>query len=125
MQEVSQEIINKYLSIDQNFIKKIEKPYPLTDKQTLYNILKWWRIISKADTIGDLKKASGHTAQIHIKLGSNLYCINADTNKEGVGTFLKNKTNNWSLIANENGRVNKVTNDPNKDPIKGLYIYKI
>ena len=124
---MSQEIINKYLSIDQNFIKKIEKSYPLTDKQTLYNILKWWRIISKADTIGDLKKASGHTAQIHIKLESNLYHINADTNKEGVGSFLKNKekTNKWSLIENENGRVNKVTNDPNKDPIKGLYIYKI
>ena len=124
---MSQEIINKYLSIDQNFIKKIEKSYPLTDKETLYNILKWWRIISKADTIGDLKKASGHTAQIHIKLGSNLYHINADTNKEGVGSFLKNKekNNKWSLIENENGRVNKVTNDPNKDPIKGLYIYKI
>jgi len=124
---VSQEIINKYLSIDQNFIKKIEKSYPLTDKQTLYNILKWWRIISKADTIGDLKKASGHTAQIHIKLGSNLYHLNADTNKEGVGSFLKNKekNNKWSLIENENGRVNKVTNDPIKDPIKGLYIYKI
>ena len=124
---MSQEIINKYLSIDQNFIKKIEKSYPLTDKQTLYNILKWWRIISKADTIGDLKKASGHTAQIHIKLGSNLYHINADTNKEGVGAFLKNKekNNKWSLIENENGRVNKVTNDPNKDLIKGLYIYKI
>ena len=124
---MSQEIINKYLSIDQNFIKKIEKSYPLTDNQTLYNILKWWRIISKADTIGDLKKASGHTAQIHIKLGSNLYHLNADTNKEGVGSFLKNKekNNKWSLIENENGRVNKVTNDPNKDPIKGLYIYKI
>ena len=124
---MSQEIINKYLSIDQNFIKKIEKSYPLTDKQTLYNILKWWRIISKADTIGDLKKASGHTAQIHIKLGSNLYHLNADTNKEGVGSFLKNKekNNKWSLIENENGRVNKVTNDPIKDPIKGLYIYKI
>ena len=122
---MSQEIINKYLSIDQNFIKKIEKSFPLTDKQTLYNILKWWRIISKADTIGDLKKASGHTAQIHINLGSNLYCINADTNKKGVDAFLKNKTNKWSLIANETGRVNKVTNDPNKDPIKGLYIYKI
>jgi len=123
---VSQEIINKYLSIDQNFIKKIEKSYPLTDKQTLYNILKWWKIISKEDTIGDLKKASGNTAQIHIKLGSNLYHINADTNKEGVGAFLKNKEKNkWSLIKNENGIVNKVTNDPNKDPIKGLYIYKI
>ena len=124
---MSQEIINKYLSIDQNFIKKIEKSYPLTDKQTLYNILKWWKILSKKDTIGDPKKASGNTAQIHIKLGSNLYHINADTNKEGVGSFLKNKENNnkWSLIENENGRVNKVTNDPNKDPIKGLYIYKI
>jgi len=123
---MSQEIINKYLSIDQNYIKKIEKSYPLRDKQTLYNILKWWRIISKADTIGDLKKASGHTDQIYIKLGSNLYHINADTNKEGVGTFLKNKEKNkWSLIENENGRVNKVTNDPNKEPIKGLYIYKI
>ena len=31
----------------------------------------------------------------------------------------------WSLIENENGRVNKVTNDPNKEPIKGLYIYKM
>ena len=122
---MSIEIIDKYLSINKHFIKKIERSFPLKDKNTLYDILKWWMIVSKLDRIGS-SKLNGNTPIMYIKLGSSLYYINADTSKEGVKTFLKNKTNSpeWRLITNNEGKVNKVTNDPNQQPIKGLYMYK-
>ena len=37
---------------------------------------------------------------------------------------LKNKANSWILIENENGTKNKITNNKNKEPITGFYIYK-
>ena len=54
---------------------------------------------------------------------SNL-SINLDSNKDGVSIFLKNKTNPWILIDNQNGTKNKITNNINKEPIRGFYIYR-
>ena len=115
-----QELTKKHLTEDQNHIIKVT----LHKKETLYSILKWWKTLSKSDTIGDLDNVNGNTALIHIKLGSNTYYINADSNKNGVSIFLKNKANSWILIENENGTNNKITNNINKEPIKGFYIYK-
>ena len=63
--------------------------------------------MSKSDTIGDLDRMNANTAVIKIKLGSNIYNIKADSNKDGVSIFLKNKTNPWILIDNQNGTKNK------------------
>ena len=115
-----QELIIKHLTEDQNHIKSCT----LDKKETLYEILKWWKIMSKSDTIGDLDRMNGNTAVIKIKLGSNIYNINADSNKDGVSIFLNNKTNPWILIDNQNGKNNKITNNINKEPIKGFYIYR-
>ena len=54
---------------------------------------------------------------------SNL-SINLDSNKDGVSIFLKNKTNPWILIDNQNGTKNKITNNINKEPIRGFNIYR-
>jgi|TARA_B110000902_G_scaffold22470_1_gene25070 hypothetical protein len=116
----SQELIKKHLTEGQNHIIKVT----LHNRETLYSILKWWKTLSKSDTIGDLDNVNGNTALIHIKLGSNTYYINADSNKYGVSIFLKNKANPWILIENENGTNNKITNNVNKEPIGGFYIYK-
>ena len=54
-----------------------------------------------------------------IKIKDKSYYINADTKKDSVKTFLKNKVNPWHVVSESN----RVTNDLNKTPIKGLYIY--
>ena len=115
------EIIKKHLTDDQNHIKSCT----IDSKDLLYDILKWWEIISKVRTIGDLKIINGNTPLIRINIGSNNYVINADSNKEGVFTFLKNKNNSWFLIQNENGVENKITNNISEAPIQGFYMYKV
>jgi len=123
---MSQEFINKHLSIDQNYILKISQSRPLKTKSDFYAILKWWKTLSKSNTIGNLKgKPSSNKRLIHIVLDSNMYYLNADTNKDGVAEFLKNKENNWVVIRNENGIPNKVTNRLDESPIKGFYFYKL
>jgi hypothetical protein len=119
-----QEIINKYLTVDQKHIKKMTPNNALKSKQDLFQILKWWKMLSNANTIGETH-INGNTPTIRINLGSNNYVINADTNKEGVAEFLKNKEHPLILIENENGIQNKITNNENKSPIKGFYMYKI
>ena len=58
---MSQEIINKYLTIDQQHVKAMTRNSSLTSKQTLFDILKWWNRISSSKTIADLKgKSSSH-----------------------------------------------------------------
>ena len=111
------EIINKYLTIDQNNIKHCN----IQGKDLLYDILKCWEKLSKSNTIGNLLEINGNTPLITINLGSITYVINADSCKEGVAEFLKNRKHPWCLIENEN----KITNSETKLPIKGFYMYKI
>lgn len=115
------EIINKYLTIDQKNIKHCN----IKDKDLLYDILKCWEKLSKSNTIGNLHKKNGNTPLITINFGSITYVINADSCKEGVAEFLKNRKHPWCLIENENGVKNKITNSETKLPIKGFYMYKI
>ena len=96
----------------------------LNSKEKLYSLLKWWKQLSKAETIGDLGQMNGNTPLIIIKIGSSSYYINADTNKTGVEVFLKNKLNPGKLISNRDTKKNKITNDSNNDPIERFYMYK-
>lgn len=57
-----QELTKKHLTEDQNHIIKVT----LHKKETLYSILKWWKTLTKSDTIGDLDNVNGNTALIHI-----------------------------------------------------------
>ncbi len=118
------EEILRYLTFDQQFIKKMNSSTYLKSKDELYSILNWWNKLSKSETIGDLGQMNGNTPLIIIKLGSSSYYINADTNRAGVEAFLKNKTNPWNLISNRDAKKNKITNDSNHDPIEGFYMYK-
>jgi len=118
------DLIKLYLTIDQNYFKNTTLQNPFIEKEELFTILKWWKILSRSETIGDLTKINGNTPLIKIKLGSSIYVINADTTKQGVQTFLSNKNNSWKVVENENGIKNKITNDLNEEPIKGFYMYK-
>lgn len=83
------------------------------------------KIKNKHEKIGDKNIKNGNTPLIRINIGSNKYVINADSKKEGVIIFLKNKNNPWILIQNENGLKNKITNNLTEEPIQGFYIYKL
>jgi len=122
---IMSDFIKQYLTIDQNFFKNTSLQNPFSKKEELFTILKWWKTLSKSETIGDLTKINGNTPLIKIKIGSSVYVINADTTKQGIQTFLSNKNNLWKVIENENGIKNKITNELNEKPIKGFYMYKI
>jgi|TARA_B110000908_G_C10150480_1_gene401100 hypothetical protein len=121
---MSDEIIKKYLTIDHRYIKNISSSNPLKSKDILWKILKWWKILSNSNTIGDLSKVNGNFPLIFIKIGSNTYYVNADSTKDGVKIFLAKKENPWVLINNDNGVNNKITNSLFKEPVKGFYMYK-
>ena len=116
----TEEIIKRHLTQDQNHIK----PCEIYSKDLLYNILKWWRNLTKHGKIG-AENQNGNTPLIRINIGSNKYKINADSTKEGVIMFLQNKNNPWILIQNENGVKNKITNNLKGEPIQGFYMYKL
>ncbi len=120
----AEEIKKQYLTIDGNHIKPIQKGNTLKSKDDLYDVLKWWSIISTNQTIGDLMIMNNNQKLILIQVGSSGYYINADSSKIGVKEFLSNKGNPWKIIENENGKKNKVTNRLDDEPIPYFYMYK-
>ena len=121
------ERVRNYLSNDLNYIEtvSVNNIVSINNKETLYDLLYCWMKLTKKETIGDLNKYNGNTTRIKVKIGSKDYKINSDTTKEGVEEFLKNKLNPRYLINNENGGMNKITNDSSKNPIKGFYMYLV
>jgi hypothetical protein len=118
------EIVKRYLTIDQKHIKRIKQTDEITSIDIFYQILKSWKIISSEKTIGYCSP-NGNVPQIRISLDGNKYVVNADSTKDGVTEFLKNKNNPWYLIENKKGIKNKITNTENKSSIKGFYMYKV
>ena len=116
------ELIDKYLTGDKNHFKIMNRDNMLDSKENLYYLLKWWLNLSNKNTIGNTDNMNNNQKIILIKLGSNSYFINADTNKAGVKEFLKNKKEAWRLIENRNGNFNKITNADRDIP--GFYMYK-
>ena len=121
------ERVRNYLSSDLNYIETVStnNTVSINNKETLYDLLDCWMKFTKKETIGDLNKYNRNTTRIKIKIGSKEYKINSDTTKEGVEEFLENKENKWSLINNENGVKNKITNDLYENPIRGFYMYLV
>lgn len=121
------ERVRNYLSSDLNYIEtvSVNNIVSINKKETLYDLLECWMKFTKKETIGDLNKYNRNTTRIKVKIGSKEYKINSDTTKEGVEEFLENKENNWSLINNENGVKNKITNDLYENPIRGFYMYLV
>ena len=115
-----QEIIDKYLSIDQRYIK----PIRLSDRDVFFSILSCWSMLNRSEDsrIGD--SDYGRKALIKLEIGDRKYYLNADTNRRGVKEFLKNQGNNWRVIQNANGFANVVTNKLDETSIPGFYFYK-
>lgn len=121
-----QEALDRHIDKTSGYIKKTAKEYAITSKEEFISILRAFSLFNK-DKIGFsiANETIGVTPLLWIKLGSQSYYLNSDTKIEGVKLFLLNKEQNWSLIGNQrNGRINKVTNQPNKEDIPGFYLYK-
>ena len=84
---VREEGLDKFYTIPSYSKKCIDKV------GELYDVLKWWNIISTNQTIGDLKTMNNNQKLILIQVGSSSYYINADSSKIGVKEFLSNKGN--------------------------------
>ena len=115
-----QEIIDKYLSIDQRYIE----PIRLSDRDVFFSILSCWSMLNRSEDsrIGD--SDYGRKALIKLEIWDKKYYLNSDTNRIGVIEFLKNKKNNWRVIQNANGFANVVTNKLDETSIPGFYFYK-
>lgn len=108
-------------------IQRMSRKTPLKSKIELFRLLFEWKTLnndkSDSKTIGNSE--IGVTPLIWLKEQENLYKINSDTNLGGVREFLSNFQNEWFIIPNKRGTINKVTNDKNKIGISGFYMYKI
>jgi hypothetical protein len=111
--------------IEGKHILPMNKNNLLTTRGDLYALLKLWKKITKAETIGDLEKYNKNHKIIILKTPNNYYVIDADTTREGVSNFLENRKNDWSIIDSLRGNRNKVTNNIDQKPIKGFYMYKV
>ena len=78
------DLIKLYLTIDQNYFKNTTLQNPFIKKEELFTILKWWKTLSRSETIGDLAKINGNTPLIKIKLGSIIYVINGDIKSNDI-----------------------------------------
>ena len=108
-------------------IKRMSRKTPLKSKIELIRLLMEWKKInnneSDSKTIGNSE--IGVTPLVWLKIDEELFHVNSDSNLGGVREFLSNYENEWFIIPNKRGKVNKVTNDKNKIGISGFYMYKI
>ena len=93
-------------------------------KDELLVALRQWLRSSSAPTIGDTKLFRGRP-WITIEIGSSRVKINADTTREAVrnivGAVGGNPNKPWRVVANQNGRINKVVVTDSREP--GWYAY--
>ena len=113
-----QEISKKY--IEGQYIKPLINEYALSSKEELFNLLKCWKMISKASTIGNVDSDSSNKRVILLNIRDISYYINADSTRKGVIEFLINKDNPWKIAK----KSKVVTNHIDSQTIKGFYMYK-
>lgn len=110
------------------YINKMDSNFPLTTKFQLKCLLDEW-LNTDGKTIGNLNGNSSNPEPIiYIKIDSRKYKIHADTTRAGVSSFLNNEKNKnpWVIITTEKkADATKFTNDINKNPIPGFYMYLI
>ena len=112
------EISRKY--IEGEYIKPMINEYALSSKEELFNLLKCWKMISKASTIGNIDSYTRNKRIILLNIRDVSYYINADTTRKGVQEFLINKNNPWKITKNSM----VITNNLDSETIKGFYMYR-
>ena len=105
----------------------VPKGITVGGKQELALLLADWLDQSPAPTVGDVGSYGGK-AWVWITLGSRRAHLNADTTRSAVRAYLDHVRShgagaNWHVVANRNGRINKVLFGPAGSDASGWYCY--
>lgn len=99
---------------------------PLTRRRLDAALKEWLERARDGEWIGD-RDGRGQRAWIHIRDGRRTYFLNADTRRDGVqeyvGMLALNPGTEWAIVANRNGRMNKVGFGSSGRTITGFYLY--
>ena len=90
----------------------------------LIELLKKWLDTTTEETIGYVGSYGGKP-WVRVQTDEGDFVVNADTTRAGVRRFvdLHEQGESWQRIPNSRGVLNKVTNEPTRRPIRGLYMY--
>jgi hypothetical protein len=95
-------------------------------KAELVTVLRRWLSRSGASTLGEVGRFGGRPWLL-VDVGNQGVVINADTKRSAVETFVRESQRRpgrpWRVVANRNGRINKVIPRPLPDPLPGWYAY--
>lgn len=107
-------------------IEMVARSEPIS-KEELHYRLKAWLDSDDEPQIGDLD-VQGRTPWIWIKDGVDLFRLHADTKREAVAEYSKLAEKNgseleWTVVSSQKGNPTKVAFGPNKQIIRGFYLY--
>jgi hypothetical protein len=95
-------------------------------KTELVDVMSRWLEESSASTIGDVGSFGGRP-WLRIDVSGVEVVLNADTKRAAVETFVREGREDperpWRVVANRNGRINKILPWPQPDLLPGWYAY--
>jgi hypothetical protein len=104
-------------------IQKVEINNPINGLEDLIRNFKDWLENNPCEKISG--NDIGVAPHIFVKINNQLFRIHSDTTKQAIEVFVDNFKNNYEfkIIKNRNGNKVKATNNNDKTPIPGLYMY--
>ena len=120
------EVIDNHIDKITGKIRKNTRSNPVKSKEEFDNILKGFKLYNQGKSKLSVGSESiGRAPILWVNIHGKEYYLNSDTKIEGINRYLMNKENNWRLIKNSNGTLNKITNQENSEDISGFYFYKL
>lgn len=107
-------------------MRRVAKDQPIARAAFEHALAEWAARAKSFDTIGDTS-SRGQTPWVYVRSDGNLYYLNADSTKPAVDEYLRllaaDPQLSWTIVANRNGRLNKVAFGRDRTVIPGLYFY--
>jgi len=109
-------------------MEQVRRAEPLSVDEFNTRLVEFGRDAGPGDTVGDAAKYGGKP-WIWVKRLARRYHLNADATGEGVGEYLAlsfqhGASLQWTIVANERGKMNKVAFGPDKREIPGFHFYR-
>ena len=109
-------------------MEKVRRADALTVNEFNARLVEFGRDAGPDDTVGDGKTYGGN-AWIWVRRLGRWYHLNADSTGDGVAGYLglwfqHGDSLQWTIVANERGKKNKVAFGPELREIPGFYLYR-
>jgi hypothetical protein len=96
-------------------------------KRQFHASLRTWLEATTDARIGP-EEIRGQTAWVHVRDGSTMFALNADTKRESVAEYLKLVEAHgddiaWEITASQRGNMTAVVYGPTKVRLKPFYLY--